>query len=244
MLIVGSPTPVTAFGVAPVVSFFSSSVGDFLGNAKAPPSGKVIEAARKVMENTGYFDPLDEALFADDFIFRGPVIGPLNKPDYIDVLDYFKIYEAFPDIDTNCFGFTIDPKDPYRVWFFLRATGTYQKPLGGPAGKVLKPNNQVYQGSVETWSILLDGDLKCKLITAGYVSDRFDDQATTDGIGLSFGILKTLGLSFPSGPGNIGLRIIQGVNGPFVKLGIAPKAVSDPSEVPAWWKNEKRGADP
>ena len=71
-----------------------------------------------------------------------------------------------------------------------------------------------------------------------------DDEATTDGAGLSFGILKTLGLSLPAGVGDVRLRFIQGINGPLVQAGIAPKAVSDPQDVPSWWTNEKRGADP
>jgi hypothetical protein len=211
---------------------------------KVPSSTDVIEAAKKVMDNQGYFDPLDASLFAEDFIFRGPVIGPLNKKDYTEVLEYFSIYKAFPDIDPNCFGFTVDPEDPYRVWFFLRATGTYQNPLGGPLGKIIKPDNQRYRGSLETWSLTFDENLKCRLMTAGYVSDRFDEKTTTNGVGLSFGVLETLGLSIPSGTGNIILRLIQAVNGPLVQLGLSPKAVSDPNEIPEWWTNKKRGADP
>ena len=239
---------VTGFGVrvAPIFSFFPSPGDVLFGNSKiqAPRGDDVITAAKRVMNNQGYFDPLDESLFADDFIFRGPVIGPLNKADYMEVLDYFKIYVAFPDIDPHCFGFTVDPLDPYRVWFFLRATGTYQKPLGGPVGVLVRPDNQLYRGSLETWSLTFDNDLKCKLMTAGYVSDRFDENATTDGSGLSFGILKTLGLSIPSGAGNLVLRLIQATNGPLVTLGLTPKAVSAPEDIPSWWNNGKRGADP
>jgi hypothetical protein len=236
---------VQSFSAVPSFPFFgaTSSKGIF-GKTNAPPGSQVIEAAKKLMDNQGYFDPIDESLFAEEFIFRGPVIGPLNKADYMDVLDYFKIYMAFPDIDPNCFGYTVDPEDPYRVWFFLRAKGTYQNPLGGPLGSIIKPKNQVYRGSLETWSLVFDEDLKCRLMTAGYVSDRFDAQTTTNGVGLTFGILETLGLSIPNGPGNLVLRIVQAFNGPLVQLKLTPKAVSDPSEIPDWFKSDKRGADP
>ena len=40
--------------------------------------------------------------------------------DYKEVLDYFSIYKAFPDMDPNCFGFTVDPENPLRVWYFVR----------------------------------------------------------------------------------------------------------------------------
>ena len=205
---------------------------------------KVIDAAKYFMNHGGYFNPLDAEILAEDFVFRGPVIGPLNKQDYIEVLKYFGIYKAFPDIDPNCFGFTVDPEDPLRVWFQVRATGTYQNPIGGPLGNVLKPDNREYRGSVETWSLLFDKDLKVQLVTAGYVVDRFDDKATTNGAGLSFGILSTLGLSFPSASGDPRLRAIQGVAALLEGSGLAPTAVSAPEKVPSWWKNEKRGADP
>ena len=208
-----------------------------------PTEAQIIEAAKYFMENgTGYFNPYDPTLFAEDFIFRGPVIGPLNKVDYEQVLEYFSIYKAFPDINPNCFGYSIDPDNPLRVWFQLRASGTYTKPLGGPVGKIIKPNGTKYRGSTETWSLTFDRTLKARYLSAGYVSDRFEEQSTTDGIGLSFGILKTLGLSLPSGVGNPVLELIQAVNDPLVNLGISPKAMSKEEDVPSWWKSGKRGA--
>lgn len=209
----------------------------------SPSDSDVIEAAKKLMQNAGYFNQMDESLFAEDFIFRGPVIGPLNKEDYTEVLEYFSIYKAFPDIDPNCFGFSVDPDEPLRVWFQVRASGTYTKPLGGPVGKLIKPDGQKYRGSTETWSLLFDENLKVRLITAGYVSDRFDSGSTTGGTGLSFGILKTIGLSIPSGVGNPILQLIQTTNPPLSSLGITPKAMSDPEKVPKWWTNKKRGAE-
>jgi len=196
------------------------------------------------MKKTGYFDPLDESLLADDFVFRGPVIGPLNKQDYKQVLEYFGMYKAFPDLDNNCFGFSIDPENPLRVWFFMRATGTYQQPLGGPIGNILQPNNQKYRGSTEAWSLIFDEKLKVRLINAGYVADRFDEKATTNGAGLSFGILSSLGLSLPSATGDPRLRLVQGLASLVQGTGLLPKAVSAPEEVPLWWKSDKRGADP
>ena len=196
------------------------------------------------MKASGYFDPLDESFLAEDFVFRGPVIGPLNKEDYIQVLDYFGMYKAFPDLENNFFGWTSDPDDPWRVWFFLRATGTYEQPLGGSLGNIITPQNQRYRGSTEAWSLTLNLDYKVKFLNAGYVADRFDADATTDGAGLSFGILKTLGLSLPSGAGDPRLRLTQAVTSLFQCTGLLPKAVSDPDKVPSWWKSEKRGADP
>ena len=105
------------------------------------------------------FHPLDdESYLADDFIVRGPVIGPLIKQDDIKVLDYFGMYKAFPNLDNNCFGWSIDPDDPWRVcvcvcgWvgFPLRATGTYQQPLGVDHwAKLLHPEDKDTGGRPE-----------------------------------------------------------------------------------------------
>ena len=250
-------------------TYYHFAAADTTDDTELPTESQVIEAAKQVMQNTGYFDEYDPTLFADEFIFRGPVIGPLCKNDYEEVLEYFSIYKAFPgewhiklcvydmlsyhvfshfemrfvDINPNCFGYSIDPDNPLRVWYQLRASGTYTQPLGGPIGKLIKPNGTKFRGSTETWSLTFTKDLKARLITAGYVSDRFEEDSTTDGIGLSFGILKTLGLSLPSGVGSA-LQLIQAVNPPLVSLGIAPKAVSREEDIPSWWKNDKRGADP
>ena len=159
------------------------------------------------------------------------------------VLISYQFCEHSSDINPNCFGYSIDPDNPLRVWYQLRATGTYTQPLGGPIGQLLKPDNTKYRGSTETWSLTFTKDLKARLITAGYVSDRFEEDATTDGIGLSFGILKTLGLSLPSGIGSA-LQLIQAVNPPLATLGVSPKAVSSEEDIPSWWKSQKRGADP
>ena len=45
-------------------------------------------------------------------------------------MDTFKVYEAFPDISPNPFGFAVDPIDEQRVWFFVRNTGTNSGPFG------------------------------------------------------------------------------------------------------------------
>ena len=77
-------------------SYYHYAVADTSDNTELPTEDQVIEAAKQVMQNTGYFNEYDPTLFADDFLFRGPVIGPLYKKDYEEVLRYFSIYKAFP----------------------------------------------------------------------------------------------------------------------------------------------------
>mmetsp|Transcript_55621 Transcript_55621/g.178450 ORF Transcript_55621/g.178450 Transcript_55621/m.178450 type:complete len:268 (-) Transcript_55621:220-1023(-) len=215
-----------------------------------PPEAALIETAERFMNNGGgYFNPLNMSMLAEDFVFRGPVIGPLNKPDYKRALDYFSLYKAFPDISPNCFGFNVDPEDPLRVWFFVRASGTNSAKVGGFFGKaaalVTSPDQGTkLRGSPEAWSLTFNEDLQVRLVTAGYVVDRFARDTTTGGRGLTFGVLATLGLPLPIEPADWRLRAIQAVNGPLVDAGLSPIAVSRPEDVPKWWTDERRGADP
>jgi len=211
-----------------------------------------IEFVKNLMESsTGYYSPMDESLLAEDFIFRGPVIGPLNTKDYKEVLGLFKVYEAFEDdLSANAFGFHVDPKDPRRVWFKVRASGTlHGEARTGLVSKVIafgldrqgENANKQYQGNTETWSIIVDDDMKMKHMSAGYVVDRFETGTTSKGKGLSFGVFQTAGLDAPftAGPA---LQIIQRISAVIAPTGLLPRAYS--ADVPSWWKDERKGADP
>ena len=88
---------------APVVVRHTSVVA-----SEAPPAEELIAAAKHFMnEGTGYYSAQDESLFAEDYVFRGPSIGPLNKRDYTSVMQYFMMYEAFEDFSPNAFGYTV-----------------------------------------------------------------------------------------------------------------------------------------
>jgi hypothetical protein len=202
------------------------------------------------------------SILSDDFVFRGPIIGPLNKNDYIEVLEYFQVSKAFPDIKPNTYGFTVDPFNELKVRFFLKATGTYQNPLGGLLGQfaitVTPPDSRQYIGSTEAWAITFNSieKMQIKCITAGYVIDNFEqddstkNRSTTNGKGLTFGILSTLGIPFPTTPGNIVTKSIQAITGKFTTTkssptgaALFPKSSSDPETIPQWWKDQRRGAE-
>jgi len=208
--------------------------------------------------NNGYYYEADDtsSILAENFVFRGPVIGPLTKWDYIEVLDYFRVYEAFPDINPNCYGFTVDVVEPLKVRFFVKATGSYQNPLGGflgsTAAKLNPPDGRQYMGSTEAWSITFNDldRMQVKAITGGYVVDRFEEDGvlcTTHGKGLVYGILNTIGVDYlPSSPGSKSLELTQWLTGQFAKKGgpntLFPKASSDPKTIPQWWSDKRLGA--
>lgn len=174
-------------------------------------------------------------------VFRGPVIGPLNKADYLQTLGTFRIYEAFPDISPNAFGFTVDPDDPLRVWFLVRNSGTNTGPLGLGLGIKWPASGKTARGATETFSLTFDeARAKVRKLTVGYVADRF--EGNTGGSGAALGLMKVAGL-VPMGfsAANPLFGLAQWLGNDVVDY--PARTVSKAEEVPPWWTSEERGAD-
>ena len=185
-----------------------------------------------VDNNSGFYSPAsDESVFAEDFVFRGPYVGPLNKSDYLGTMEAFGIHKAFPDISPNSWGYSIDPKDPNRVWFMCRNTGTFTGEPLLPGVLNIQPTGAILEGPPETFSVVYDDDQKVKYFSVGYVADRFDGN--TDGVGAAFGIFNIIGLSLPS-PGPA-LRALQWYSSEFQDSD--PRSYS--TDVPEWFLREK-----
>lgn len=82
---------------------------------------------------------------ADDFILRGPVdgLGPINREDLKVTQKFFKLLEAYPDIETNPFGFCVDPENPYRCFWFEKWTGTHTGTVQGDLFNLPATGNKV-----------------------------------------------------------------------------------------------------
>lgn len=204
----------------------------------ADPNNPLIQLANEfTYTKSGFYSPYDEDAFSDDFVFRGPYIGPLNKKDYLSVMNTFSIHKAIPDINPNAFGWSIDPKDPNRVWFMVRNTGTFNgEPLGLGNGIDFPSNGSQLKGCPETFSLTFDEDQKAKYLSVGYVADRF--EGNTNGAGAAVGIFNCIGLPFPK-PGPL-LKFAQWFGTEVVNGG----AVSYSTEnVPTWWTNEDKASE-
>ena len=194
--------------------------------------GGLIERTKEIVDNrSGFYSPADPDAFADDFVFRGPYVGPLNKEDYLGTMAAFGIYRSFPDIRANSWGYSIDPEDPNRVWFMCRNTGTFSGEPLLPDLLNVKPNGGKLEGPPETFSVVYDDERKVKYLSVGYVADRFDGN--TEGLGAAFGIFKIIGLQVP-GPGPL-LRALQWFGSEV--LDTYPRSYS--TEVPEWFLKEK-----
>ena len=204
-----------------------------------PTSTKRTDLAQVFINSkSGFYSPFVEDAFADDFVFRGPVIGPLNKADYLSTMDTFKIYRAFPDISPNAFGFVVDPTDEHRVWFICRNTGTNTGPFGLGYGLEAPPSGNSVDGVPETFSITFDDENRVKLLTVGYVADRF--QGNTGGVGAAFGLLRVAGIPLPGG---LLYRAAVALSNRLP--GVTAKSCSKREELPQWWLDlsEARGPD-
>mmetsp|Transcript_24411 Transcript_24411/g.43732 ORF Transcript_24411/g.43732 Transcript_24411/m.43732 type:complete len:261 (+) Transcript_24411:77-859(+) len=238
---------VSAFTSGVTIQCRSSHLSSTAAPSLPPPvvvadaNHPLIQLANEIIyTRSGFYSEYDESVFSDEFVFRGPYIGPLNKKDYLETMDGFGIYKAFPDINPNVFGFSIDPLNPNKVWFMIRNTGTFTGEPGLGLGKAghFPPNGATLNGCPETFSMEFDEDKKLKHLTVGYVADRF--EGNTQGKGAAVGIFNAIGFPFPS-PGPM-LAFSQWFGTEVVNLGIRSYSTEN---IPDWWteKSEEKASE-
>lgn len=162
-------------------------------NFPVSPEKLVQKAKAALIKDSGVLDP---SLWAENFEFCAPYVGPLSKAEFLDAADGFGIYEAFPDFDNRYFGFTVDPIEPGRVWFMTRLRATNDGV--GLFGRK-EPTNKTVVLPPQMFSFLFDKDGLIRELTVGYPVDR--RQGTTGGLGGMFGTFFGIGqaLPFPEG---------------------------------------------
>mmetsp|Transcript_10764 Transcript_10764/g.11887 ORF Transcript_10764/g.11887 Transcript_10764/m.11887 type:complete len:201 (-) Transcript_10764:499-1101(-) len=121
-----------------------------------------------IYTKSGFYSPYDPDAHSNDFIFRGPYIGPLNKADYLATNHGYLRSEStrrYPISTPNAFGFSLDPLDPNRVWLMVRNTGTFTGEPGRGFGKEVSvpPNGKSIQGCPETLSLTFDEQHKASI---------------------------------------------------------------------------------
>ena len=216
----------------PLLSTVHHAQGFSLSN-----ESQLIQRAREYAAN-----PTPDDLAAD-FIFRGPVIGPLNKADFCATLSSVGgqngIKDAFPDLEVNQFGFCADPTEPGRVWYMERPRGTFTGPFDHPVVGTIEPTGAKYIGPPETRSIVLNEDGKVKYQSVGYVADRFTGD-TTGGRGAVFGLYYAMGQVLDATVGSPLTIALQKISEYLPNI---PKSYSKREELPDWWKDERMGAE-
>lgn len=219
------------------------------GADSAPPaltSERLIELAKEFLDTgTGFYSACRPELMADEFIFRGGVVGPLNKKDYCRTMELLGIADAWR-LQSNAFGFVVDPAEPMCVRFFLRNTGDHVaawQPWGAVPPLPIQPTPG--KGSVvaptETGRLIFDSEGKVKHFATGLVVGKYEAQqgrgVNTGGLGAVLGLFHTVGFG---AVGNLALsKTVRDLSNkaadqlPDLRI---PKTKSNPEAVPSWWR--------
>ena len=178
--------------------------------------------------------------YADDYVFRGPIVGPINRRELVSTNTLFGLDSAFPDLERQPFGFAVDPENPYRVLFFERwkATNTGDLDLGKIGLPTLPATGRSSVSPAFPFSIVWDPDGKIVYEHLTTAVDRF--EGNTNGKVAVFGLLESAGLPLDNGVGDPILifqqKLNRWLNGPA-------QVFSKPEDVPRWWKNGAVGAE-
>jgi len=215
-----------------------------LARTETLPASRLIELTKKFLDQgTGYYSPVCPALLAEDFVFRGGVVGPLNKEDYCQTMTRLGISDAFR-LEANAFGFTVDPSDPLCVRFFLRNTGeqvSAWQPWGAVPPIPIQPTagRTKIVGPTETARLVFNPHGQIKHFATGLVVGKYEAQqadCNTNSIGAVLGLFHALGFGFV---GEIAFNAVvrdlaNTISDRFDALRI-PKTKTKDEEVPSWW---------
>ena len=207
-----------------------SPIGGYTATV-APPAPVDVDYAALAKEwvlNDGFHAPAKPSLMSDDFVWFGPLVGPLNKQDFIGTVSSFAVYEGFPDLKILLSEFTQDPVEKDRYWGILRLEGTHTQPLAsGTGAPPYKVTNKPLDVGPQAVSVTFDADGRVSRYTGGYIVDR--RQGATDMNGGIFAFFKTVGGFLP------GRRVAKLLNALGALLKNFPKNRSRKEDLPPKW---------
>jgi len=149
-----------------------------------------------------------------------------------------QVYKMFPDIQSNSWGYSVDPQEPNRVWFFVRQTGTNTGPITLPPLPEQAPTGRKANVGPEAYSILFDDNLKVKLMTVGYACDFDAPNSNSNKYGAVVGLLAAVGVELPQGPlFGASQKILTAVRGSGLLPEGSPISYSSWKDVPQWYKD-------
>ena len=211
---------------------------DYLKFDGQTPSFDIIEKTKEYTSTEGYKTFSLKDIPSDyyyEYIFRGPIIGPINRQDLVDVNEFFELQESFPDLDRQVFGFSVDPENPFRVLYFERWKATNTGKIKG----ILPATNKRCETPVMPFSIVWTPEGKIIYEHLTTAVDRF--EGNTKGKVAVFGLLETAGVSIGSTIGDQVLIFQQKLGRKFPSKA---QVYSKKEDLPSWWKSQAVGAEP
>jgi hypothetical protein len=203
------------------------------------PQFDVLERTQEYIKTNNDQDTFREDWYAEDYVLRGPVIGPIDRAALKKNQDEggLGVKEAFPDIKIESFGFTVDPENPYRCFYFQRWRGTNTGDLVN-FGTTYPATGTQMETPLSIFSVVWNPEGKIVYEQVGAVVDRF--EGNTEGKAAIFGMLHAAGLKIPAQPGNKVFAFIQRLAHLAGNLG---RSWSKEEDIPKWWISKSRGAD-
>lgn len=201
------------------------------------PTFDVLAKTKEYIELVQSTGQVDESMYDKDYVLRGPVIGPINRKDLNASQKGLGLRDAFPNIQIDTFGYTIDPENPYRCFYFQRWRSTMEGDLDA-YGDIFPATGEEVEMPVSVFSVVWNPQGKIIYEQVGAVVDRF--EGNTAGKAAVFGLLHSAGLKLDASPGSVVFALIQRIGH---ALGGRGRSWSRDEEVPGWWTSKSRGAD-
>lgn len=196
-----------------------------------PAEDELIKRTKEYLNaESGWFSPFKNGSHAEDFVMRGPIVGPLNFEDLYKVLVNSGAWTGFPDIKPNPRACWLDPADNEfgrHVYCVCYPTGTHTEEYRPPGGTVIKPTHRSFASSGEVFSVLWNAELKVRHVTVGYPINAH--RGNTCGFGGAWGIECMLGGNFTE------------LQASFDRLWRFPSARTPAKELPEWWATYCQG---
>lgn len=202
------------------------------------PTFDVLSKAKEYVESRGKLDNADD-WYAPDFVLRGPVIGPMTRGDLTESQQGLGIAEAFPDLKIENFGYTIDPENPYRCFYFQRWRATHTVDMDSFGQKYPATGNEM-ETPVSVFTIVFNPEGKIVYEQVGAVVDRH--EGNTQGKSAVFGLLHAAGMKLKASPGDPVFSLIQKLGHLFGSEN-AGRSFSREGDIPSWWQSPSRGAE-
>ena len=201
------------------------------------PTFDVIEKTKEYIATQEIGSQLDEEIYDKDYVLRGPVIGPINREDLFVSQTGLGLREAFPNVEIDTFGYTVDPENPYRCFYFQRWRATHENDLDA-YGDIFPATGTEAEMPVSVFSVVWTPGGKIIYEQVGAVVDRL--EGNTQGKAAVFGLLHTAGLKLAAQPGDGVFAFIQRLGH---VIGGRGRSWSRKKEVPTWWVSKSKGAD-
>jgi hypothetical protein len=230
-------TGTSASSSASSTTVSKSPIFEFLKFDGTTPTFDVVAKTKAYIERTQATGEPDETVYDERYVLRGPVIGPINRADLAGSQKGLGLRAAFPNVVIDTFGYTVDPENPYRVFYFQRWRAKHEYDLDA-YGDIFPATGTEAEMPVSVFSVVWTPEGKIIYEQVGAVVDRL--EGNTEGKAAVFGLLHTAGLKLNANPGDILFQIIQRIGH---AVGGRGRSWSREEDIPSWWTSTSRGAD-